>query len=283
MISPVSGWLAQLAATGITIRLDDDVIVSRGPRGALTPNLLTELRRRKFEIVAELRQPAQRLIAEDAIGGHAPIRDSEFSSPRCLEQRQPGTVGFASKCQFADAVDTSPCADRHQPNATVNRTLTQRSIDWCKRTIGVLPTAALRMSPPIAPALVDAGIVSHEPVQPDRNRLAIGRSNPAVTQSGSEMRASPIGTPSQSVDATMAAIAFMHWTQIHGLCRKWSADDIWFLASEDFAPANDIILPPRPDFLGALRRHPGVTVGVGPQGGEDYNLLAPDLRNQTPK
>ena len=47
----------------------------------------------------------------------------------------------------------------------------------------------------------------------------------------------------------------------HGLAdREWPVDAVWFLAADDFAPAQGIRLPPRRVFLGALQRLPGVTV-----------------------
>lgn len=58
-----------------------------------------------------------------------------------------------------------------------------------------------------------------------------------------------------------AAAAFLNWLRTHGLDdRPWPVDDVWFLASEDFAPAADLALPPRNLFLGALQRLTGVKV-----------------------
>jgi hypothetical protein len=48
---------------------------------------------------------------------------------------------------------------------------------------------------------------------------------------------------------------------MHGLAdRDWPVDALWFLASEDFAPALGLRLAPRRVFLGALQRQPGVAV-----------------------
>jgi hypothetical protein len=53
----------------------------------------------------------------------------------------------------------------------------------------------------------------------------------------------------------------MAWLVRHRLAdREWPVDAIWFLASEDFAPASDLKLPPRRVFLGALQRQPGISV-----------------------
>ena len=41
---------------------------------------------------------------------------------------------------------------------------------------------------------------------------------------------------------------------------QWKVDDLWYLASEDFALALDVGLPPRRVFLGALQKLAGVTV-----------------------
>jgi len=52
-----------------------------------------------------------------------------------------------------------------------------------------------------------------------------------------------------------AASAFLDWFREHDLAaRPWAVDDVWYLASEDFAPATDVALPPRNLFLGALHR-----------------------------
>jgi hypothetical protein len=48
-----------LTSTGVTLRLDGDAIVHRGPRSVLRPDVLANLRRHKSEIVAELRFQAK--------------------------------------------------------------------------------------------------------------------------------------------------------------------------------------------------------------------------------
>ena len=68
------------------------------------------------------------------------------------------------------------------------------------------------------------------------------------------------GRPSHAVDAATAATMFVRWAADHELTREWTVDEIWYLASEDFAPAHDLALPPRRVFLGALQRRPGVSV-----------------------
>ncbi len=58
-----------------------------------------------------------------------------------------------------------------------------------------------------------------------------------------------------------AAAEFVAWLADHGLdARAWAVDEVWFLASSDFAPATDVVLPPRNRFLGALQRIDGVRV-----------------------
>lgn len=64
-----------------------------------------------------------------------------------------------------------------------------------------------------------------------------------------------------SASAADLAEAFVLWANEHAIStREWTVDDIWFLAQEDFAPAHDLILPPRRTFLGALQRRTGVSV-----------------------
>lgn len=100
----------------------------------------------------------------------------------------------------------------------------------------------------------------------------LGRSSPPPTISLSAIerfnlscneaavRAEPIGKASLAIDAAAAAAAFLRWARNNDLCREWPVDAIWFLASEDFAPAAGLALPPRRVFLGALQRQNGVTV-----------------------
>jgi hypothetical protein len=63
------------------------------------------------------------------------------------------------------------------------------------------------------------------------------------------------------IAAPKAAAAFRDWLAVHGLDDRIRAvDDVWFLASEDFAVAQGITLPPRNTFLGALQKISGVHV-----------------------
>ena len=58
-----------------------------------------------------------------------------------------------------------------------------------------------------------------------------------------------------------AANAFVRWAVVNDLDQsEWTVDDLWFLASEDFAPACDLELPSRRVFLGALQKIDGVIV-----------------------
>lgn len=76
----------------------------------------------------------------------------------------------------------------------------------------------------------------------------------------SGIKAEPISTSSKAIDAATAAISFVRWVADHHLAYEWKVDDVWYLASEDFAPAHKLALPPRRVFLGALKRVPGVRV-----------------------
>ena len=67
-------------------------------------------------------------------------------------------------------------------------------------------------------------------------------------------RAIPIAT-------TEAAVGFMDWMRRHEpRDRAWTVDEVWYLASEDFAVAAGVVLPPRNRFLGALQKQAGVSV-----------------------
>ena len=56
----------------------------------------------------------------------------------------------------------------------------------------------------------------------------------------------------------LAAARFVGWVDENGLAGEWKVSEVWRLASEDFAPANNMVLPPQRVFLGALKRTPGV-------------------------
>lgn len=72
----------------------------------------------------------------------------------------------------------------------------------------------------------------------------------------------PIGTrrPAPPKPATQAARRFLNWLREHDLCREWMVDDVWYLATDDFAEAHDVDLPPRRVFLGELQKLDGVRV-----------------------
>lgn len=60
-------------------------------------------------------------------------------------------------------------------------------------------------------------------------------------------------------DTAQAAADFLTWIFANGLDNRiWTVDEIWYLAAQDFAMANDIALPPRNLFLAALKRRQGV-------------------------
>ena len=90
-------------------------------------------------------------------------------------------------------------------------------------------------------------------------RSAIDRFNDWHRKAGTGLVAEPIGEPTIKVDGPTAATEFVRWAAEHDLAREWKVDDLWYLASEDFAPAHGLILPPRRVFLGALKKTPGVT------------------------
>jgi hypothetical protein len=62
-------------------------------------------------------------------------------------------------------------------------------------------------------------------------------------------------------NADHLAARFVAWVAEHGLssCER-TVDDVWWLATADFAPALDVTLPRRRIFLGALQDQSGVTV-----------------------
>jgi hypothetical protein len=70
-----------------------------------------------------------------------------------------------------------------------------------------------------------------------------------------------LAEPVTPIAAGRAALLFVRWAGEHGLAtREWAVDEVWFLASEDFAPAHGYRLPPRRVFLGALQKIAGDSV-----------------------
>jgi hypothetical protein len=90
-------------------------------------------------------------------------------------------------------------------------------------------------------------------------RSAIARFNDRQRAAATGIQAQPNRKTTITVDGPTAASTFVRWAAEHGLAREWKVDDLWHLASEDFAPAHDITLPARRVFLGALKKTPGIT------------------------
>lgn len=114
--------------------------------------------------------------------------------------------------------------------------------------IPVIPVPTIR--PPSGKAPLQRPTIATKPGRPDRpgtgQRRMVGAASRVV--------------PRRAWPAEASAIAFLRWAHQHRLAREWMVDDLWYLASEDFAPALDVVLPPRRVFLGALQREAGVTV-----------------------
>ncbi len=87
----------------------------------------------------------------------------------------------------------------------------------------------------------------------------IPRRPPTIVRSMPNAADHPGTSPASPVTAGLAS-DFVRWAAEHGLDRAWTVDDVWFLASEDFAPALGLMLPPRRVFLGALQKVAGVAV-----------------------
>ena len=92
------------------------------------------------------------------------------------------------------------------------------------------------------------------------DRIAIERFNAWHARAGTGIWAVPTGMPSHTIDAPTAAISFVRWAAENQLADEMKVDDLWLLASGEFAPARKWFLPPRRVFLGALQRVPGVKV-----------------------
>lgn len=58
-MTPARALITWLTSSGVTLRLDGDAIVHRGPRRILSPDVLAKLRQHKVEAIAELRRLAQ--------------------------------------------------------------------------------------------------------------------------------------------------------------------------------------------------------------------------------
>ena len=58
-MTPDRALITELKSAGVTLRLDGDAIVHRGPRNVLSPDVLAKLRQNKGEIVTELQRQAK--------------------------------------------------------------------------------------------------------------------------------------------------------------------------------------------------------------------------------
>jgi len=136
------------------------------------------------------------------------------------------------------------------------------------RPSGNVPQSKVDMPTIAAPTAAGPTIADHLPMLGSVRRIqaagqydAIVDYNAGQQRTRSQIRAEPICTPSKAINAAAAANAFVEWAGKHNLVgRDWTVDEIWFLAREDFAPANDLVLPPRRVFLGGLQRQSGVAV-----------------------
>ena len=81
-----------------------------------------------------------------------------------------------------------------------------------------------------------------------------------------------------NLNANEVASRFVLWLREFRLAKEWTVDEVWFLAEADFSEANDISLPPRRVFLGALKKQPGIRVV---QDRRIYNRAGRVLRKTT--
>ena len=112
---------------------------------------------------------------------------------------------------------------------------------------------------PVAPHAADhrAAMPTTLTVHP-RAAVRVVGSSPKRADAARNPQAVP--PPTCRPEAQQVAIHFLHWVAEHKLSKEWQVDEIWFLATEDFAVAMGVTLPPRRTFLGALHRVPGVRV-----------------------
>ncbi len=76
-MTPARALITRLTSAGVTLRLDGDAIVHRGPRSVLSPDVLNTLRKLKGEIVVELQHHADfgSHCLPDIAGGNGSGRD----------------------------------------------------------------------------------------------------------------------------------------------------------------------------------------------------------------
>jgi len=128
-----------------------------------------------------------------------------------------------------------------------------RTCTWANATD--LPTIDV-----IVPAIADHrqdGADDRQACSTD-HRSAIERFNDYHRKAGTWLVAEPIDKPMMRPSGPLAAAWFVGWVDENGLAGEWKVADLWCLASEDFAPANNMVLPAQRVFLGALKRTPGV-------------------------
>ena len=132
------------------------------------------------------------------------------------------------------------------------------------QTIGGTPNSSTQSSSKQLPTIVLTApiIVDDRQVGADDRWTSSTDSRPAVTRFNDRQSAAGAWIEEQAmtttVDGPTAAAAFVCWAAEHGIADEWKVDDVWYITSEDFAPANNIQLPPRRVFLGALKKTPGV-------------------------
>lgn len=85
-------------------------------------------------------------------------------------------------------------------------------------------------------------------------------------------------TPSIPVTAEVAALSFACWAAVHHISKPLPVEQLWHLASQEFALVYSLILPPRRVFLGALKKVQGV---IAKQDQRQYNRIGEMVRKTT--
>ncbi|MFM9941756.1 MAG: hypothetical protein ACKVP7_19910 [Hyphomicrobiaceae bacterium] len=123
------------------------------------------------------------------------------------------------------------------------------------------PGAARLVGGGADPTPTSADIVPTLPTVGMGSAITMTGELPVMRSGGAAAKSIEASTRRRSLSAEDAAPLFVTWIHQHGLeYRSWSVNDVWHLANEDFAMANDYLLPHRNQFLAALKRTGDVRV-----------------------
>ena len=134
-MTPARALITELKSAGVTLRLDGDAIVHRGPRSVLSPDVLAKLRQNKGEIVTELQRQAKisSPCVPDIVDGNGCERDEVNLGEASVGSWQANAV--ALRCRIVAALDRLPAARDHSSRRLIAETRKFLKSPWCTEAI----------------------------------------------------------------------------------------------------------------------------------------------------